>query len=55
MSRILQAFFGLGMWVVAIPAAAQEPTDEPKAEEPTAKPTAEEPMTKPAAEDHKHD
>ena len=38
MPRILQAFFVLGMWVVAIPAAAQEPTDEPTAEEP--KPTA---------------
>ena len=29
MLRKLQAFIGLGMWLVAIPAAAQEPTDEP--------------------------
>lgn len=29
MLRKLQAFFVMGVWVVAIPAAAQESTDEP--------------------------
>jgi hypothetical protein len=66
MPRILQAFFGLAVWAVAIPAAAQEPTDEPTSkdqqsaqagtgpaasEAPTAKPTAEEPTAKPTAKE----
>jgi hypothetical protein len=36
MLRRLQAFLVLGMWVVTVPAAAQEPTDEPPSEDRTA-------------------
>jgi hypothetical protein len=66
MLRRLQTFFVLGVWVVAIPAAAQEATDDPAPkdqksaqagtgpaapEEPTAKPTSEEPTVKPTSEE----
>jgi hypothetical protein len=61
MLRVLQALFVLGVLVAALPAAAQEPVDEPATkdppspqtgtgaaapEEPAAKPTSEEPSTK---------
>ena len=66
MLRIFQAFFVLVVLGVAIPAAAQEPKDEPKSndqqsseagtapaasEEPTGKPTSAEPMGKPKSND----
>ena len=65
MLRKLQAFFVLGVWSLAIPAAAQEPTNEPKSsdqqsaqagtapaasEEPTDKSKSEEPTGKPKSE-----